>query len=103
MEYALEASAVDPRDSSCSTFHFLIHVLGAPRTIAPTAIPQADEAYFIYATDQRSIEQPQIAAFEGVHAFGKRAEFVGHDAREILQAGLERVETIAPLVATGRR
>lgn len=71
---ALEAPGVDPRDSSCSVFHFLIHVRRTAGLNASSPIPQTEEAHLVDAVRQGCIEQPEIAAFKRVHTFGRRSE-----------------------------
>ena len=48
-ELVLELPAVDPRDLSCSAFHFLIHMRGPAGPVTTPAIPETEEPDFVYA------------------------------------------------------
>ena len=61
-----QLSRVEPGDAAGSRLHLVVHVLGAARTIAAATVPETDEPRPGHAPRQRRVQQPQIAALEGV-------------------------------------
>ena len=61
-----QRARVYPAHLAGAAFDFLDHVFGAARTIAAGAVPQADEAHFVGAVREGGVQQPQVAALEGI-------------------------------------
>ena len=100
----LQTPAIDPRHLSCSAFYFLVHVRRTSNPVTTTAIPHTDEPDFVDAIRQRGIQQPQIAALEGIHPCGRWTELVWRRANSGCERGFGHQISISPgFAATDHR
>ena len=76
---------------------------GAAGAVAAAAVPQADEAHLGRAQRQRRVQQPLVAALEGIRAGRQGPQFGRHLARRFGHRCLQRVIAVAPRRAVGRR
>src|SRR5271166_2069123 len=88
-------------DSAGPALYLIVHMRSAAGTIPTVAVPKCDEPNLLDTTHERRVQQPQVAALEGIDALRERAQLVGHDAW-FRQPRLHCVEAIAPLLAIGR-
>src|SRR3954470_19910695 len=73
-----EVTRIEPDETRAGVLDALLHVRRATRTVAPSAIPQADEAHAFRPKSERLAHHPQIALLVRIVRPGQRLALIGH-------------------------